>query len=208
MTARPNRTTEPHDRTAPHDATTPDGDRRTPVDGAGEQVSDSSALDTEVAHLGQELGRHLRILHLLRTTQADLMPTGLDRAAFGVLHQLVRCGPSRQADLAEVSLLDPSTVSRHVGQLVRQQLAERRPDPEDGRAVQLVATARGHAVADESVRRRHQVLRAALTGWGEEDVRSLTTLLSRLNDDLDSFRSLAAGPIHVPPPTRTADPHP
>lgn len=172
----------------------------------GRQMNDSSEIDTDVARLGQELGRHLRLLHLLRTTQADLMPAGLDRAAFGVLHQLVRCGPSRQADLAEVSLLDPSTVSRHVGQLVRQQLAERRPDPQDGRAVQLVATARGHAVADESVRRRNQVLRAALTGWEAEDVRSLTTLLSRLNDDLDSFRNLTTGPIRIPSPTHTTDP--
>jgi DNA-binding MarR family transcriptional regulator len=169
-------------------------------------MNDSSEIKTEVSRLGQELGRHVRLLHLLRTTQADLMPAGLDRAAFGVLHQLVRCGPSRQADLAEVILLDPSTVSRHVGQLVRQQLAERRPDPEDGRAVQLVATARGHAVADESVRRRNQVLQAALTGWKAEDVSSLTTLLSRLNDDLDSLRNLAARPNRLPPPAHATDP--
>jgi DNA-binding MarR family transcriptional regulator len=147
-----------------------------------------STIDAEVARLSQELGRHMRLLHLLKTHLTGLMPPGVDWATFGVLNQLIRCGARRQSDLAELSLLDPSTVSRHVGQLVRQHLVERRPDPEDGRAVQLVATERGQAVVDETMRLRNQAFSAALSGWDAEDLRALTRLMSRFNDDLEALR--------------------
>jgi DNA-binding MarR family transcriptional regulator len=160
-----------------------------------------SRIDAEVARLGQELGRQMRLLHLLKVQLTGLMPPGLEWAAFGVLSQLTRCGAKRQSDLAELSLLDPSTVSRHVGQLVRQRLVERRPDPEDGRAVQLVATDRGQAVVAETTSRRNTVFLSALQGWDAADLRALTKLLSRFNDDLETFRRGAsrAGPPPGPP---------
>jgi DNA-binding MarR family transcriptional regulator len=159
-----------------------------------------SGIDTEVARLGQELGRQMRLLHLLKVQLTGLMPPGLEWAAFGVLSQLTRCGAKRQSDLAELSLLDPSTVSRHVGQLVRQQLVERRPDPEDGRAVQLVATDRGQAVVAETTSQRNTVFRSALQGWDAADLGALTELLSRFNDDLEAFRQ---GAIDRPAPGAT-----
>lgn len=160
-----------------------------------EEVMDT-AIDTEVARLGQELGRHVRLLHMMKLQLANVVPAGLDWATFGVLAQLVRCGATRQADLAEISLLDPSTVSRHVGQLVRHDLVERRADPNDGRAVRLVATDRGRAIVEDTLQRRNQAFLTALRGWQADDVRTLTTLLTRFNDDLEAFRSNAtrAGP--------------
>jgi DNA-binding MarR family transcriptional regulator len=159
-----------------------------------------SGIDAEVARLGRELGRHMRLLHLLKVQLTGLMPPGLEWAAFGVLSQLTRCGAKRQSDLAELSLLDPSTVSRHVGQLVRQRLVERRPDPEDGRAVQLVATDRGQAVVAETTSRRNAVFLSALQGWDAADLRALTELLSRFNGDLETFRQ---GAIDRPAPGAT-----
>jgi DNA-binding MarR family transcriptional regulator len=147
-----------------------------------------SAAHAEVTRLGQELARHGRLLHLMKVRLGEAIPPGLDWAAFGILAQLVRCGPRRQADLAEISLLDPSTVSRHAGQLVRAGLAERRADREDGRAVQLVATDRGRAVWEDGVRRRDEAFLSALSGWRADDLRTLTDLLARFNDDLETFR--------------------
>ena len=160
---------------------------------AGTETSGTGPLriDAEVARLGQELGRQMRLLHLLKVQLTGLMPPGLEWAAFGVLSQLTRCGAKRQSDLAELSLLDPSTVSRHVGQLVRQRLVERRPDPEDGRAVQLVATEQGQAVVAETTSQRNTVFLSALQGWDAADLRTLTELLSRFNDDLETFRQSA-----------------
>jgi DNA-binding MarR family transcriptional regulator len=143
---------------------------------------------TLAAALNNELSRHQRILHVLKSGMATFVPEGLDAAAFGLLLTLVNCGPRRQGELAEMLLLDPSTVSRHVGQLARAGYVQRRPDPQDGRAVQLVATDDGERVAREIGKRRHAVISQALAGWAPDDVRRLVALLGRLNDDLDAVR--------------------
>jgi DNA-binding MarR family transcriptional regulator len=141
-----------------------------------------------VAALNNELARHSRLLHVMKSQMAALVPEGLDTAAFSLLFTLVRCGPKRQGELAEQALLDPSTVSRHVAQLARAGYVQRRPDPQDGRAVQLVATDEGTALAREIGRRRQSMIAKALSGWAPEDLEHLVTLLARLNDDLDAFR--------------------
>jgi MarR family transcriptional regulator, lower aerobic nicotinate degradation pathway regulator len=143
---------------------------------------------TLAAALNQELSRHQRILHVLKGTMAAMLPEGLDAAAFGLLLTLVKCGPRRQGELAELSLLDPSTVSRHVAQLARAGYVQRRPDPQDGRAVQLVATDDGERVAHEIGKRRQAVICEALGGWPSEEVEQLVGLLRRLNDDLAAVR--------------------
>ncbi len=140
------------------------------------------------AALAHEMGRHARVLHALKSTLAALVPAGLDVAAFPLLLTLVRCGAKRQGELAELTFLDPSTVSRHVAQLARAGYVERRPDPQDGRAVQLVATEQGERVADEIGRHRQAVIAAALAHWAPADVRTLVALMSRLNDDLEAHR--------------------
>jgi MarR family transcriptional regulator, lower aerobic nicotinate degradation pathway regulator len=160
------------------------------------------------AALNQELSRHQRILHVLKSSMAALVPEGLDAAAFGLLVTLAKCGPKRQGELAELSLLDPSTVSRHVAQLARAGYVQRRPDPQDGRAVQLVASEAGERVAHEIGKRRQAVIIEALDGWAPDDVEQLIALLRRLNDDLDAVRPHVGrllGP-HSPEP-RTSEPH-
>jgi DNA-binding MarR family transcriptional regulator len=62
------------------------------------------------------------------------------------LEVLAGRGPMRSNELAAALYLDKSTTSRVVDALVRKGYAERRPDPEDGRAVQLAVTASGEAL--------------------------------------------------------------
>lgn len=62
------------------------------------------------------------------------------------LEVLAGRGPLRSNELAAALFLDKSTTSRVVDGLVRKGHAERRPDPEDGRAVQVAATAGGRAL--------------------------------------------------------------
>jgi DNA-binding MarR family transcriptional regulator len=142
--------------------------------------------DEPLADLVQELIRHSRLLHLLKGQAATLAPAGLDAAALHVLGALVRCGPRRQGEIAGATMLDPSTVSRYVGQLVRAGLVARRPDPEDGRAVQLVATDAGRTLAEEAAARRQAAIGRVIGDWAPEDARELVRLLRRFNDDLDA----------------------
>ena len=163
-------------------------------------------LDPALASaLTQELSRHARLLHAMKTSMAALVPEGLDPAAFTLLLTLVRCGPRRQGELAEMALLDPSTVSRYVGQLARAGYVERRPDPQDGRAVQLAASDAGTSIAREIGTRRQEAIMSALASWDPADIATLVTLLARLNDDLDAHRPHLLRAF-VDPPARGASP--
>jgi DNA-binding MarR family transcriptional regulator len=115
-------------------------------------------------------------------------PRGLDFAALSLLMTLVRCGPRRQGELAGTAMLDPSTTSRYVAQLVRAGLVTRRPDPLDGRAVQLIASTAGEQAAAELIERRDAIIGGILADWSSDDVANLTLLMRRLNDGLDQLR--------------------
>lgn len=150
-----------------------------------------SATAEHTRELVHELSRHARLLHSLKSHLVDRIPAGLDGAAFGLLMAMAKCGPRRQGELAELTFLDPSTVSRYVAQLVRTGLVNRRPDPEDGRAVQLVATDEGVAVAEDAVRKRQELINGMISHWSPEDATTLVRLLRRLNDDMEARRPSA-----------------
>lgn len=155
--------------------------------------------------LGLELVRLGRIVHMMKSHSAGVGPPGLDQATFGLLMTLIRGGPRRQGELAEAALLDPSTVSRHVAQLVKAGLVERRADAADGRAVQLCASAAGQAVGDQLVARRRRLVQEVLGSWPTEDVDTLAGLLRRFNTDMEASRDLLkAWPAPAAP---TALPH-
>ena len=136
-----------------------------------------------------ELSRHGRLLHALKGRMGPAaLPPGLDGAAFGVLMTLVRCGPRRQGELAEQTFLDPSTVSRYVAQLVRSGLVSRRPDPGDGRAVQIVATPEGASIAERAAEHRRGLIDELISTWSPGDAATLVVLLRRLNDEMEARR--------------------
>jgi DNA-binding MarR family transcriptional regulator len=117
------------------------------------------------------------------------MPAGVDPAAAQLLGVLVKQGPSRQGELAGCTYLDPSTISRQVRQLVERGLVERRPDPGDGRAVQIAPTPAGQELFARMYERREDLVRQVLDGWDADDVLTLATLLRRLNDEFDHRRA-------------------
>jgi DNA-binding MarR family transcriptional regulator len=149
-----------------------------------EEPAGSDALN----RLGQQMIRQSRTMHAMKTEMFAGITAEVDPGALLVLAHLVRGGLCRQGALAEGSLLDPSTVSRHVAALVRAALVERRPDPGDGRAVVLAATRDGEAVVEGMAAARDRMLRIALQDWSEDDLDSLAALMSRLNDDFETYR--------------------
>jgi DNA-binding MarR family transcriptional regulator len=130
----------------------------------------------------------VRASHALRSQLHAGHRDGLEWAGYQLLFQLAKDGPQRSSALAASACVDPSTVSRQVGQLVSLGLVERRADPDDGRASLLAATAEGEARYRAVHDRRDQAIGRLLAGWPEDDVRTLSTLLHRLNDDLLEHR--------------------
>lgn len=96
------------------------------------------------------------------------------------LEILVERGPSRSQALADALRLDKSTTTRVVDALVRKGYAQRRPDPDDARAVELSVTASGRALYEringELIDQQAELLRDL-----DHDVRAAATaLISRL----------------------------
>jgi DNA-binding MarR family transcriptional regulator len=166
---------------------------------AAENGGDS--VDPARVELGHEFARYHRVVHTLRTQLTDVLPAGLDPAAAQLLAWLVKQGPSRQGELAEETFLDPSTVSRRISQLVHKGLVERRADPMDGRAVQLVPTSLGQTFFATIKHRREQIMQEVLADWTHEQVAALSGLLRKFNDDFETYRAKTSAPskAHSPP---------
>ncbi|MDQ3150409.1 MAG: MarR family transcriptional regulator [Actinomycetota bacterium] len=137
--------------------------------------------------LGDELLRLIRLMERAGARFAAQRDDGIERAAYVLLCHLVREGPQRTGALADAVYSDPSTVSRQAASLVRHGLVERRPDPEDGRASLLAATAEGrraHA-AHRALRTAH--LEAMTRHWEPADRHRLVALLERFNTDFAEY---------------------
>lgn len=152
-------------------------------------MTSASTPGPDLGQLSHELFRQARILHMVKA-RMTAESGGLDSGALGVLVHVVKSGGMRQRELAECAMLDPSTVSRYVGLLVKLGYVERQADQEDGRAVRLVATEAGLAVHRGLIARREALMRDVLADWTAEDVEQLTTRLRRLNDDFEALRTL------------------
>ncbi|WP_344680045.1 MarR family winged helix-turn-helix transcriptional regulator [Saccharopolyspora taberi] len=110
---------------------------------------------------------------------------GADRASFIMLKRLAADGPLRSNALAEAMHVDPSTISRHVAQLVRDGLVERTVDPVDKRASPLAVTDRGLRWLAEMRRRRDELVSELLRGWSRADREALASLLGRFVDEYE-----------------------
>jgi DNA-binding MarR family transcriptional regulator len=105
----------------------------------------------------------------------------LDSTAYGLLIYVRDHGLARPSDLAGFVGVGKATISRQVKVLEDLGLIERRPDPADGRAHLLALTEEGCRRLDAVSSARREHFHARLSTWPEDDVRTLATLLARLN---------------------------
>ncbi|WP_436778146.1 MarR family winged helix-turn-helix transcriptional regulator [Yinghuangia sp. YIM S09857] len=108
----------------------------------------------------------------------------LTRGEAQTLARIVKHGPLRVSGLAEMLDADRSLASRQVEALVRAGLAERVPDPTDGRATLVSATLRGKRLTTAIRRQWAQAMGEAVTDWPTADVELLTGLLQSFGSSL------------------------
>lgn len=149
---------------------------------------------SRVASVSVQVVRFARQLNSLRAQAQAKHRHGVEWSSYVLLFHLVRAGALRSSALAESVCADPSTVSRQTALLVDLGLVERRPDPDDGRAVQLVATQRGRELYEQMRRDRDAVFESVLQDWSEQDVAALTDLLDRFTTDIERHRALTTRP--------------
>lgn len=110
---------------------------------------------------------HAALTHLVRLYQFRDRDTicchDVSITQCNALEILVERGPLRSQALASALMLDKSTVTRVIDGLERKGYVERRPDPDDGRALSLCATRAGRAlykrINDELIEQQLDLLR-------------------------------------------------
>ena len=103
-----------------------------------------AAAEALLDEIGELLAIMLRISR--RIEDADEPMTATQRLA---LIEVAIVGPLRLSNLAARMDTTPATASRAIDVLQRYELVVRRPDPDDGRATLIAATAKGKRWTDE-----------------------------------------------------------
>lgn len=114
---------------------------------------------------------------------------GLDPGTIWLLKTVGAQGPMRVTELAGISNLDTSTVSRHVAQLDRSGMVERTPDPDDRRAHRIKLTDQGRDTLQDAFSRRRALLSRGIGTWDTADVAQLGDLLGRFVEDLENLNA-------------------
>jgi DNA-binding MarR family transcriptional regulator len=129
-----------------------------------------------------ELSRLIRQLSRLSGGPDDGPPlTATQRLA---LFELVDQGPLRLNDLAARMGASTPTASRAVDALDDLGLVDRKPDPDDRRALQLDLTPEGRRSVEERKARVLEAFRPAVATLPGADRERLAVLLARLADEL------------------------
>jgi DNA-binding MarR family transcriptional regulator len=112
-------------------------------------------------------------IHLLRSLAAVDRMAGLTPARLSALSVLVFGGPQSLGALAAAERVAGPTMTRIVDGLAAGGLAERRPDPADGRAVVIAATAAGDRLMRAAAGRRITAIATAIERLPAADRRRL-----------------------------------
>lgn len=156
--------------------------------------ADPTSRHEDAAALGEELARLMRVMQTIKgqLTCGDGDEVERERAAHLLLFPLGRLGPLRLGALAELVHADPSTVSRHVGLLVKRGLVRRIADEDDGRASRLLVTEDGAIVLDGMRHERAALLARSTAAWSRQDLQAFSGLLRRFVQDLDEHTAVRA----------------
>jgi DNA-binding MarR family transcriptional regulator len=144
--------------------------------------------DDDVTRLRIALGRISRFLD--RRSRGDRFT----RTETSVLASVMRLGPVRLSDLADVEGVNPTMLSRIVGKLEDAGLLLRRPDPADGRAALVEVTDVGVAEQRRLRAERSELLTTQLTAMPDARAAELLAALPALESLADQLAPRSENP--------------
>ncbi|MGV9709519.1 MarR family winged helix-turn-helix transcriptional regulator [Gordonia sp. NPDC003424] len=106
----------------------------------------------------------------------------VDPTCYALLALLTRNDAVPMSQLVNELGLEKSTLTRQIDSLVRLDLVERQPDPQDARARLVALTELGHERMDAVHATALAEWRARLSRWEPDDVTRLAQLLHRLGE--------------------------
>jgi DNA-binding MarR family transcriptional regulator len=112
---------------------------------------------------------------------------GLTQAQWRALVHLSRNEGLNQVTLADLLDVQPITVARLIDKLVAADLVERRPDPNDRRALRLFLTAQAAPVLDRIWEIADETYATVLGGLSPEECDALARMLTRVRANLTTL---------------------
>ena len=128
------------------------------------------------------------VLGLARRLNAASAGEGLTPAQASVLAVVVYRGPLGLTELSEIEGLNPTMLSRIVGNLSSLGLVDRQRDPADYRAIRVGITADGEAIWQRISADRTEVISECVTYLPAEQETALTAALPALEDLSERLR--------------------
>jgi DNA-binding MarR family transcriptional regulator len=136
--------------------------------------------------LEQEVGVMIRRIRRVIGERSRAVHPDLQASAYLMLSWLTTNGPQRASAMAEAFDIDKGAISRQVQHLADLGLVDRTPDPDDGRAALVSASAEAVARLTEVHDDRRRWLDDRLDDWPEADLSEFVRLLGRYNATLDA----------------------
>jgi DNA-binding MarR family transcriptional regulator len=119
---------------------------------------------------------------LSRRLRPTLAGSGLTPSQISVLFTVVRRGPVRLSELAEIESLNATLLSRITAQLCEAGLIVRSADPDDRRSAFVAATAAGRRIRERIHRERTRALGAHVEQLDEDQREALWNALPVLEE--------------------------
>lgn len=135
--------------------------------------------------LEREVGVLMRRVKRVIAERATEVHPELQATSYLMLTWVAEQDPVRASALACEFKVDKGAVSRTVQHLEDLGLLERKPDPADGRATLVSASAEARRRLDSVEERRREWFNDRLQGWTVAELGELSTALHRYNDALD-----------------------
>ena len=145
-------------------------------------------VETHPGLLVHDIARLMR-----RIINAEGKSLGLSLAQWRTLMHLSRREGCRQAELAEVLEIAPITLGRLIDRMEKAGLLERRPNPEDRRAVQLYLRPRARTMVERLWAFAGKVLVQSMHGMNAAQQRQLGDALALLRTNLLDMAPAARG---------------
>lgn len=129
----------------------------------------------------QDVARLMR-----RNFNRRVQDLGLTQAQWQILVRIGHMEGARQSQIADILEMQPISVARMVDRMETAGWVERRPDPQDRRAVNLYLTAKAEPILEEMRARGGLTKALALTGISEQERDVMMTILQKMRDNLKS----------------------
>ena len=132
----------------------------------------------------------------------DLAEAGITVPMWRILAVLAHAGPQRQIDLARLTSIDESTISRLISAMVKGKLVSRRRSATSNREVMIHLTVKGRAAASRFSPVAESLERTALSGLTAEEVAIAKRVLRLFYGNLSTWLESKSGVVRDEAPSR------